>query len=726
MVKRLSHRLLPALVLLAVVWTARTPAAQQAPAQPGSVATFRTEINYVEVSARVMDAQGDFVRNLQKSDFQVLEDKKAQPIASFDLVDVPVERFERPLFAGSPIEPDVATNAHGFEGRIYVLVLDALHTSPMKTPLVRAAARKFVQENLGANDLAGVAVIGVATAAAQDLTANRRLLIAAIDKFVGQKPESTAIQQVQSNNTQVVGGVDDVGGDIAEPDEKERLSNARRTFTVLTRLSEWMSGVRGRRKAIVYLSEGLDYDVAATYNNLDRSPNSSKANLSAMALDEMSDVIAAATRNNVTIYGVDPRGLANLGGDSIEIAMLADHAPVNTSLSSTNPSDPSVQANSTSFRPDYGLFSLQDELRVAQDSLRTLSEETGGFAAVNSNDFTTAFKRIVDDNSSYYLLGYYSTNDKRDGKFRAIDIRINGRPRLVVRARKGYVAPRGKSTTVAAPVTTESGPLSGQLAELISSPVPVASGLTFSATAATFDASPSKNLVLVTLEADGRDLTLKPEAGRYVGKIDTLIVAFDRDGKVQASKRSAVDLGLKPDSYQRLTQQNGRFRFVSQLELAPGTYRLEVAVVDADTKKAGSLYSDLEVPDFSKAPVAMSNLLISSATTSFWPTAADKGLTVTMPLPPTTVRDFAAGDALAWFARVYDNQKTTHMVDITTTIRANDGRSVFENHQEHSSQEIQSARGGFDYAVRFPLKELAPGLYVLNVEPPPRGGPPPL
>ena len=51
--------------------------------------------------------------------------------------------------------------------------------------------------------------------------------------------------------------------------------------------------------------------------------------------------------------------------------------------------------------------SLQNELRLSQDSLRTLSEETGGFAAVNRNDFATAFERIVEDNSSYYVLAYY-------------------------------------------------------------------------------------------------------------------------------------------------------------------------------------------------------------------------------------------------------------------------------------------------------------------------------
>ena len=72
-----------------------------------------------------------------------------------------------------------------------------------------------------------------------------------------------------------------------------------------------------------------------------------------------------------------------------------------------------------------------------------LSEETGGFAVVNRNDFATAFQRIVDDNSAYYVMGYYSTNDRRDGRFRKIEVKLNDKPGLVVRARKGYVAPRG-------------------------------------------------------------------------------------------------------------------------------------------------------------------------------------------------------------------------------------------------------------------------------------------
>ena len=79
---------------------------------------------------------------------------------------------------------------------------------------------------------------------------------------------------------------------------------------------------------------------------------------------------------------------------------------------------------------------LTDELRLEHESLRTVSEETGGFAVLNQNDFRNAFARILDDNSSYYVLGYYPTNDKRDGRFRNIQVRVVGKPGLRVRTRR--------------------------------------------------------------------------------------------------------------------------------------------------------------------------------------------------------------------------------------------------------------------------------------------------
>src|SRR5438094_5805245 len=99
---------------------------QQPPPPPGP--TFRVRVDYVEVDVVVTDQQGNLVRDLKKEDFQVLEDGKPQSINTFTQVDIPVERADRPLFAESPIEPDVKTNEKPSDGRVYVMVIDDLQT----------------------------------------------------------------------------------------------------------------------------------------------------------------------------------------------------------------------------------------------------------------------------------------------------------------------------------------------------------------------------------------------------------------------------------------------------------------------------------------------------------------------------------------------------------------------------------------------------------------------
>src|SRR5262245_32935161 len=156
------------------------PSATQAP-------TFKAQVEYVEVDALVTDQQGNFVRDLKKEDFQVFEDGKLQTISTFTLVDIPIERTERPLFAERPIEPDVQSNERPFDGRVYVLILDDLHTDALRSQRVKVAARQFIERNLGANDLMAVLFTGGRSQDAQEFTTSKRLLLTAVDKFMGSK-----------------------------------------------------------------------------------------------------------------------------------------------------------------------------------------------------------------------------------------------------------------------------------------------------------------------------------------------------------------------------------------------------------------------------------------------------------------------------------------------------------------------------------------------------------
>ena len=679
----MMHRVFAALSLILVLASggAATGQAGQAPApDPAAAAqqppiTFRAEVNYVEVDARVLDQQGAFVPSLKAGDFQVLEDGKPQQVSIFSLVNIPVERAERPLFASKPIEPDTRTNFDGASGRIYLLLLDDLHTNFQRSPRVRATVRQFVERYMGANDTAAVVFTSGRTDASQDFTNNPRLLLRAVDKFMGRKVRSATLNRIDEEAR--TRDTRQQGDKIDDMDDKERGYQARTALDTIKNLAEYLGGISGRRKALVLFSEGIDYDINDVFNNQDAST----------IMESTRDLIASATRANVAVYGVDPRGLT-MGEDSVEVQAFPD--------------DTSLGISQTS---------LYNEVRLGQDSLRVLSDETGGFAVVNRNDFATAFQRIVEDNSSYYVLGYYSSNEKRDGRFRKIDVRLNNRQGLSVRARKGYVAARGK-----APETKLSpNAASTELRDALASPLPLA-GIPLAMTAVAFKGPAPKGSVIVSTLIHGGGLPLMEKDGTFRNDLEVQVVATDDKGKSFPTDRNTVNLAMKPETANRV--KGTGFRFISTLDLAPGRYQLRVAVREGNTKKAGSVTFDLDVPDFSKEPLSMSGLAITSALSSSVPTARPKDpLEKLLPGPLSSYREFPTIDEIAFFAEVYDlSASKPHKVDLAASVKAEGGQTVYETKEQRDSTELAGSAGGYGFSARIPLKGLAPGLYVLRVE----------
>lgn len=674
--RRTAARL--ALGFAALAGAAALHAQGQPPAEaPQPPVTFRAEVNYVEVDARVLDGEGRFVAGLGPDDFEVLEDGKPQKVEVFSLVDIPVERAERPLFADAPIEPDVYSNWRGYDGRVYLIVLDDLHTHPLRTVRVRQAAREFVERFVGANDIAAVVHTSGRGDAGQEFTANTRLLVAAIEKFSGRKVRSATLERLDMEY--MTRGQRQQGDRVDDPSSFERGHQARNALITMKNLADFLADVRGRRKAMVVFSEGIDYDITDPFNNRDAT----------LVLDSTRDVVAAATRANVAIYGVDARGLASAADDSIQVGAF--------------PEDRSLGIDGSA---------LQNEVRLGQDSLRVLSDETGGFAVVNQNDLTAAFRRLVDDNSSYYVLGYHPSNDRRDGRFRKIDVRVN-RPGVTVRARRGYVAPRGR-----APAETRMEVPGGAPAELrdaVSSPIPVSS-LPVSVNAVAFKGPRPNASVALSILIDGRDLSLIEKDGLFVNDIDVVATAVNYQGKAFPGDRSTVNLQLKPETAARV--RAGGFRILTQLALPPGRYQLRVAASEANGRRAGSVLSDLEVPDFDREPFSMSGLALTSISSALAPTARQNyPLNELLPGPLSTLREFPVGDELAIFAEVYDNTSATpHKVDISAVVRAETGLTVFQAREERDSAELQGSAGGYGFAARIPLDEMPPGLYLLRVE----------
>ena len=663
------------IVSLLAVLTVTTSGQQ--PPQPGSPGaadqqppiTFKVEVNYVEIDAVVTDANGKFVRGLTRDDFEVLEQSKPQTISVFSLVDIPVERPDAPLFAKTAIEPDVRTNQES-DGRVFVLVLDDLHTHTTRSIRVRAAARQFIERYLGENDIAAVVTTGGSKSAAQNFTGSRRLLLRAVDAFIGQKLRSSTLEQIDQLSRQLPPGVNVA----ADPLAAERAHKARASLSTLENIAEYLEGIRGRRKAVVFFSEGMDYDITNPIRN----------QFATDVLADMKSATSEATRSNVSFYTVDPRGLSGFE-DAIELQSL--------------PQDNSL-----------GLHTMHQEMQNAQDTLRILADETGGFAAINRNDYRETFARIIEDNSSYYVLGYYSSDTRRDGKFRPVDVRMR-RPGLQVRARKGYTAPRARP---AAKPPAMSPRTSAELREALMSPLPV-SDLALAASAATFRGPRGKAAVSISLEIDGSRFKFSDKGDRLYDEVEVSMVAYDADGKGRDGGHDVVQLTLRPQTRDSVLRRG--VRIMRRMELSPGLYQVRIGVREAGNANVGTVLLDVDVPDFSKDRLSMSGLVITSPGASAVPTArVDDQFKDVLPAAPTTIRDFSPQDELATFVEIYDNEKTPHRVEIKTSVLADNGTVAFTTSEERRSEELGPSGGGYGHTARIPLKGLARGRYVLRTE----------
>jgi VWFA-related protein len=611
--------------------------------------TFKVEVNYVEIDAVVTDAQGKFVTDLTKDDFQITEGGAAQSITAFSRVEVPIERADPPLFRRAVVEPDVRSNRDAFNGRVLLIVMDDLQTDFRRTSRVQAAARQFIRRYVGANDMVAIVTTGGGTAAAQEFTSSQARLIAAVDKFMGQKSTRDTL-------------------------DMERVMKARNTYETLRGVAEFLGPVHGRRKAVVWFGEGVEYDIG--------NPSVRDSDVVRGA---MQSVIAAATRANVTVYAIDPRGIGAGLDEAIELTPLPDE---------NNPMGP-----------------VFDGVRRAQDSLRTVAGETGGFAAVNQNDLNEAFARIIQENSSYYVLGYYPSVDKRDGRFRSVDVKV-GRPGLTVKARKGYLAPSGKSAR-----SSKDGfdpKIPAPIREALASPVP-SRDVPLTVFAAPFAGVRPKSSVAITIEIDGASLPFTEKDGLFHDDLEIHIMAIDAAGKLQGGGRDTAPLHLRPASRDAV-MKNG-LRLTRRLELAPGRYQIHVAVREANGGAIGTIRQDLDVPDFGKGSLHMSGIALTAASSARTLTAnPDPEFKDVLPAPATTTRDFSRDDTLALFTEIYDNETARHKVAIKASVLAGDGQVVFTAGDERSTEELQGKKGGFGYTTKIPLAAMSPGRYLLRVE----------
>lgn len=658
--------------------SATPPATGQRPSPTAPPVTYGVEVTLVEVDAVVTDGDGRVVRDLRKEDFEIFENGRPQTIDRVSFVEIPIERAGRRAPAQRP-RADVQTNLQRFDGRLYVLLLDDMQTSPPRAGRIKSAARRFVSESLEPGDLAAVVHVSGSGAANQDFTSDARLLLASIERFQGRKVRSETLNRIDEFNRlrQLKSGPQSgpqpaISVDPAEakdPEDAARAYDARRAFESIAAVSRRLTAVRGRRKALVWFGE------AVAYNMFDLSRTQAP-----IVLESARAAVAAATRANLVIYGVDARGLAGLGEETAQLTAVGI--------------DPAS---------NLGASGLQEELRRSQDNLRKVSNDTGGFAVVNTDEFAHAFERVVMENSAYYLLGYHPASGG-DGTYRKIDVKVR-RPGVSVRARSGYLAAR--HTTEAAPAGAPA-----PLRDALVSPVPQ-SALQMATHAAAFKGSGDKASVLVTVEYGAAAFEISATQASSGDRLQASVVAVDPAGAVSGSDHTSIGLDVKPQTRQAMKVLG--FRTQTRLELRPGRYQLRVAGAMANGL-VGSVHHDIEVPDFTASKPAMSDLVLTSVVAGLVPTAqVDERLRQVLPAPPSAMRDFRQDEAIALFTETYEaGGVPARDVTFATTVRGTGGETIFTRSDTRTADQLVKSNGG--YALQVPLRQFAPGDYSLRLE----------
>ena len=580
--------------LAAASVTAVALSAAQVPQAP-AMPQFRAGVDLVHLDVSVLDRDRRPVKGLTAADFTILEDGKPQQVVAFSSVDLP-----DPAPPSTPwmrdVAPDVRRNTELAERRLVTIVMDDA-TMPFDQVMIKSAREigRLVVEKLGPNDLAAV-VYTRDNRNAQEFTSDRARLLKAVESF-----EYAGRQVGLPGNAAAVLAVAESPAFFA-------------SVGTIRRVAETLASLPQRRKAVVFVTVGVPASVEAAAEIVMAGGGQRGATETGAVMrqvfQQMRETYRQAQLANVNIYPVSPAGVGGMA------------ALVQT------------ERMKGSYVPDY------ETPANYLDFLVGMAENTGGRAFPERNEFATALTQVFLENGSYYLLGFSSALAARDGKHHRIEVKTN-RPGVTVRTRSGYYSERPADARAASEVAPLTAALSGLLPK-------TDVGLEAMAAPFAVPGKPEAGVVVV--------LTVHDQAAarstRTTQKVNVQLSAFTQEGAPRGGERYETDVTLRPGPAGAI-----EFEILSGLALKPGRYQLRLSAhLDADSK-TGSVYYDLEVPDFTARPVSMSGVLLTADPR---PVSTDTDrIRAWVPVAPTARRTFAPADRVTAFARVYQGGPTS-------------------------------------------------------------------
>jgi VWFA-related protein len=673
---------------------ATAPAIAQQGGQTGaneSRIEVTTELVLVNVVAR--DKKGNLVRDLKKGDFTLFEDGKKQDISTFDFENVDelatagaaeatvsgVTGAGTLLRSGKKAPPSLDAR----DRRLMLLFFDFSAMDPEQIDRSVDAAKKFVDTKMQPADL--MALVSLATNMRVDLdfTDDKTKILTTLTAY-----NSGQGQGFENGSTGSSEGAAETSGAFTADDTDFNTFNADRKLLALQSLMQAL-GKLPQKKSLIYFSNGISQSGADNQSALRATT-------------------AAAVKANVAIYSLDIRGLQAFppGGEAQSASLHGQSA--------------------------YSGAAVLNDLNnnaASQDTLATLSSDTGGKAFFDSNDFGGVFAQVQKDTSAYYVLGFTSNNPLKDGRFRRLKVQVN-RSDLKIDFRAGYYAGRDFEHLNRADREQQ---LEDELdAQLPRVDVPLYAGTAY------FRQDDSHYYLAVSLVIPGSQIPFVTEKDKDNATIDVIGEAL-AGGKLRVGQlRDTVKLAV--ESTRQVRRKNVQYN--TGFVLAPGSYHLKFVIRENQTGRMGSFETDVQIPDLRKAPLKMSSVVLSSlrAPATSKKNGVNPLVRDQMELVPNITHVFTPDQHLYVQYEVYDAAKGKNpaaaaangqdgaakdapapkpakdSIRVFTSIEFLQGATkIYESKPVAANEVTAPERKAVIFQIDLPLQALKPGLYLCQV-----------
>jgi VWFA-related protein len=635
--------------------------------------TYRLNLNanIVLTNVVVRDKKtGAVVKGLKASDFTIYEDKKPQKIISFDYqnVDEAAVLAEKSTAGGKATVADLlernfaASPKELKDHRLIVIFFDLSSMQDEDIDRAVEAAEKYVKTQMQPADLVALVSMSTGLTMDQDFTSNKEALLRGLGKYNGT--DETGFANGTTGSTS--GTADDTSAFAVDDTEYNSLNTDRELLAIRT-IAKSLERVE-QRKSMLYFSGGL------TRNGIEN-----QASLRA-ATNE-------AAKANLAIYSVDTRGLQAL-------------PPVGDASSG------SLRGNSA-----YSGASATAQLSSnfgSQETLDTLSMDTGGKAFLDSNDFAPAFQQVQHDTEAYYILGFRSTNQRTDGTYRHVTVKAN-RDDVKLEFRPGYYAAADFQHQ-----KTEDR--EEALTEQMRSDLP-ATDVAVYLQALYFMSSKGLYFIPVDVIVPGSQIPFVKGGDRDKATLDIVGQVKDAQGITVGNVRQTVKLAV--DAAAEVQRKN--IQYSTGFTLAPGRYHLKFVVRENQTGNMGSFETDIQVPDLKKAPLKMSSVVVASQRTPNTEKHATSPLVRDgLEWVPNVAHVFRQNQHLYFLYEVYDPSKVKDVkgdaVKVLTSIEfMNNGTKVYETPLVTSHVVNDAEHDAVVFQFDVPLATLKPGTYICQV-----------